>query len=390
MVAMKGLRGLYIHIPFCPQICPYCAFASLRGVDYLHERYVSALCRELSVWGRQCRKNTLQTIFIGGGTPTQIDPSLIGQVLEAVNQAFGMCPDAEITVEANPGTVDRKKFSQLRSIGCNRLSLGVQSFDNQALKKLGRVHSSEEAERAFTSAREAGFSNISIDLIFSVPDVAELAWQGSVDKAISLQPEHISVYALTIEEGTLFAKREGEGSLATLTDDDDAMQYEWTRYKLLDSGFKQYEVSNFAQEGWVSRHNWGYWIGAEYLGIGLSAHSFIGGERFWNVGDIETYLQRVERNISPEGGRERIDGQTARRERFWLGLRTSQGVLLSEEELEILKEHSYINQHMEAKYLTIEKDRVLLAEKGWNIADGLAVELTDILEERSEVITQCV
>ncbi|MBJ67927.1 MAG: hypothetical protein CME28_07965 [Gemmatimonadetes bacterium] len=390
VVAMKALRGLYIHIPFCPQICPYCAFASLRGVDYLHERYVSALCKELSVWSRQYRKNPLQTIFIGGGTPTQIDPSLIGKVLEAADYAFGMCTDAEITVEANPSTVDREKFSKLRSVGCNRLSLGVQSFDNQALKKLGRVHSSEEAERAFTSAREAGFSNVSVDLIFSVPDVAEPVWQGSVNKAISLQPEHISVYALTIEEGTLFARREGEGSLVTLTEDDDAMQYEWTRNRLLDSGFKQYEVSNFAQEGWVSRHNWGYWTGAEYLGVGLSAHSHIGGERFWNVKDIEAYMQRVEENISPEEGRERIDVQTERRERFWLGLRTSQGVFLSEKELAVLKEHEHMNQCLKAEYLTLKKDRVLLAEKGWNIADGLAVKLTNILEDGSEVITQCV
>ena len=388
MVAIKALSGLYIHIPFCPQICPYCAFASLRGVDHLHERYVSALCKELSVWGRKYRKNPLQTIFIGGGTPTQIDPSLIGYVLEATDQAFGIRPGAEITVEANPGTVDRKKFSHLKSVGCNRLSLGVQSFDNLALKKLGRVHGSEEAERAFISAREAGFSNVNIDLIFSIPDVAEAAWQGSVDKAISLQPEHISAYALMIEEGTLFAKREGEGSLVGLTDDDDAMQYEWVRQRLLDSGYKQYEVSNFAMDGYVSRHNWSYWIGSEYLGVGLSAHSFVRGERFWNVKDIETYIQRVEGDISPEDGRERIDSQTARRERFWLGLRTSQGVLLSESELESLKEHSHMNEWLEAKYLSIKKGRVLLADKGWNIADGLSVELTDILEQREEGITQ--
>ena len=168
------------------------------------------------------------------------------------------------------------------------------------------------------------------------------------------------------------------------------MQYEWVRQRLLDSGYKQYEVSNFAMDGWVSRHNWGYWIGSEYLGVGLSAHSFIGGERFWNVKDIKTYMQRVEGEISPEDGRERIDSQTARRERFWLGLRTSQGVLLSEGEMEILREHSDMGQWLEAKYLSLEKNRVLLADKGWNIADGLAVELTDILEERAGEITQCV
>jgi len=390
VAAVIGLHGLYIHIPFCPQICPYCAFSSLRGVDHLHERYVLALCNELYARGEIYQRNPLQTVFFGGGTPTQIDPSLIGQVLETVDQVFGMCSDVEITVEANPGTVDLEKFSHLRSVGCNRLSLGVQSFDNYALKKLGRVHSSEEAIRAFSSAREAGFSNVSIDLIFSVPDVPESAWKGSVDRAISLQPEHISAYALTIEEGTLFAKREREGVLVVLTEDDDAMQYDWTRHRLKDAGFGQYEVSNFAQHGRESRHNLSYWTGLEYLGVGLSAHSYIGGERFWNISDIESYLQRVEGDISPEEGRERVDGQTARRERFWLGLRTSQGVLLTELEQEILRQNSRMASLVDAEFLRLEHDRVVLADSGWCRADGLAVELTDLLEQKPEGNTQCV
>jgi oxygen-independent coproporphyrinogen-3 oxidase len=246
------------------------------------------------------------------------------------------------------------------------------------------VHSSEEAIRAFSSAREAGFSNVSIDLIFSVPDVSEPAWKGSVERAISLQPEHISAYALTIEEGTLFAKREREGMLVVLTEDDDAFQYDWTRHRLMDAGFGQYEVSNFAQDGRESRHNLGYWTGLEYLGVGLSAHSYIGGERFWNISDIESYLQRVEGSISPEDGRERIDVQTARRERFWLGLRTSQGVLLTETEQEILRQNCRMASLVDAEFLRLEQDRVVLADSGWSRADGLAVELTDLLEQKPE------
>ena len=330
-------------------------------------------------------KESSANSFLWWGNPTQIDPSLIGQVLETVERVFGMCSDVEITVEANPGSmVDLEKFSHLRSVGCNRLSLGVQSFDNYALKKLGRVHSSEEAIRAFSSAREAGFSNVSIDLIFSVPDVSEPAWKGSVDRAISLQPEHISAYALTIEEGTLFAKREREGMLVVLTEDDDALQYDWTRHRLMDAGFGQHEVSNFAQRARESRHNLGYWTGVEYLGVGLSAHSYIGGERFWNISDIESYLQRVEgvyhRKMDESESMDRLQGESV----SGYGLRMSQGVLLTETEQEILRQNCRMASLVDAEFLRLEQDRVVLADSGWSRADGLAVELTDLLEQKPE------
>lgn len=390
VVGLNGLRGLYVHIPFCPQICPYCAFASLRGVDHLHERYVEALCKELQSLRALRPPEPLQTVFFGGGTPTQIDPALIGKVLETADEVFGTASDVEITVEANPGTVDRQKFAHLRSLGCNRLSLGVQSFDDIALKKLGRVHSSEEAERAFVAAREAGFSNVSIDLIFSVPALADSVWKGSIEKAISLQPDHISAYALTIEEGTLFAKRERDGKWVGLTEDDDAMQYDWTRRRLLDAEFEQYEVSNFARSGLRSRHNWGYWTGVEYLGIGLSAHSFVGGERFWNVKDIETYLEKVEGETSPVLGRETVSEQTAFRERFWLGLRTAEGVNLSEKEWVILGADRRFAQFVDAEFISVDRGLITLADKGWNLADVLAIEITDILENATEGTVQFV
>jgi oxygen-independent coproporphyrinogen III oxidase len=207
------LQGLYIHIPFCPQICPYCAFASLRGEDHMHERYIAALCREIDKSASLRSSEPLRTVFFGGGTPTQVAPELLGRVLETIARTFAIAADAEITVEANPGTVDLQKFAGLRRIGCNRLSLGVQSFDDGALKKLGRVHDSAEAARAFGAAREAGFENASIDLIFSVPGVAPATWRASVEKAVELAPEHISAYALSIEEGTVFAQRHREGRL---------------------------------------------------------------------------------------------------------------------------------------------------------------------------------
>lgn len=374
------LRSLYVHIPFCPQICPYCAFASLRGRDHLHKPYMAALRLELERWADQRPAVPLDTVFIGGGTPTQVAPVLLADLIEAVDAVLGVGDGAEITVEANPGTVDQSAFVGLRAAGCTRLSLGVQSFDDAALKRLGRVHSAADAERAYEGARRAGFDNVSLDLIFSVPGVGQEAWQNSVERAIALGPEHVSAYALTIEEGTAFAERQRDGRLTALGEDEDAGQYEWTRRRLLEAGFDQYEVSNFARSGRYSRHNWGYWTGVEYLGIGLSAHSYMGGERFWNTREIDDYIDRLEGGRSPIDGRERVDEQMARRERYWLGLRTSRGVALSAGESARLASSTRFGQLVDAGYLAVDRGYVSLEEAGWNLADLLAVEVTDILE----------
>lgn len=381
---MSRLGGVYVHIPFCPQICPYCAFASLRGRDDAHERYIAALCCEIDRWRGTAARQPLQTVFFGGGTPTQVAPSLLGHVLDRIDAVFGIDVGAEITVEANPGTVDWRKFADLRAVGCNRLSLGVQSFDDGALKRLGRVHSAEDARRAYAAGRAAGFDNMSIDLIFSVPGVAEEVWRRSVDTAIELAPEHISAYALTIEEGTLFSEREKSGRLVALGEEEDAEQYEWTRRRLLDAGYAQYEVSNFAREGFFSRHNWAYWTDVEYLGIGLSAHSYMGGERFWNERGLDAYMERIERGESPEEGRELVGEREALRERIWLRLRTCQGVELSTDERGLLAENERIGQLVSSGLISIAQNRVLLGDSGWSLADGLALELTDILEREAD------
>jgi len=379
------VRGLYVHIPFCPQICPYCAFASLRGEDHMHERYIDAVCREIKTHASLRPQAPLRTVFFGGGTPSQVDPSLLGRVLEALAKTFGIANDAEITVEANPSTVDYVKFAALRRLGVNRLSLGVQSFDDAALKRLGRVHGAAEAEQAYLSARDAGFDNTSIDLIFSVPGVSEQTWCASVEKAIELAPEHISAYALSIEEGTLFARRHSEGRLVPLGEEEDAQQYEWTRARLMRGGYEQYEVSNFSRPGLYSRHNWSYWSGAEYLGVGLSAHSYIGGRRFWNTRELYDYVERVEAGASCEDGSEDIDDITAQRERFWLGLRTYRGVELHGVEAAILAASERFSQLVEAGHLHMGDGRLLLAPTALVLADALAVEVTDILEADARV-----
>ncbi|MGY8827558.1 MAG: radical SAM family heme chaperone HemW [Candidatus Latescibacterota bacterium] len=383
--ALKMVQGLYVHIPFCPQICPYCAFASLRGEDHMHERYIDAVCREIETNVSLRAEAPLRTVFFGGGTPSQVDPSLLGRVLEAIEQTFTIAVDAEITVEANPGTVDCKKFAHLLQIGVNRLSLGVQSFDDATLKCLGRVHGAAEAERAYFSARAAGFDNTSIDLIFSVPGVTEETWRASVEKAVELAPEHISAYALSIEEGTLFARRHSEGRLIPLGEEEDAQQYEWTRARLLRAGYEQYEVSNYSRPGLYSRHNWSYWSGAEYLGVGLSAHSYVGGRRFWNTRELYEYVECIEAGLSCEDGREEIDEITAQRERYWLGLRTYRGVELLAVEAAILAASERFSQLVEAGHLYIAAGRLLLEPAALVLADALAVEVTDILEANARV-----
>ncbi len=386
-MAALMLEGLYVHIPFCPQICPYCAFASLRGEDHMHERYIAALCREIEQHAHLRPAEPLKTVFFGGGTPSQIDPLLLGRVLTTAAGVFGIADDAEITVEANPGTVDLHKFARLRQLGINRLSLGVQSFDDAALKILGRVHGAAEAERAFRQARDSGFDNLSIDLIFSVPFVAEEAWKNSIKKTIELAPEHVSAYALSIEEGTVFARRQSEGRFSSLDEEQDAQQYEWVGERLTNAGYVQYEVSNFSRPGKYSRHNWSYWTGAQYLGVGLSAHSYVEGRRFWNVRDLYDYVERCERAESAQEACEYIDATTARRERFWLGLRTNLGVELHIDEERRLRSAPGFALLSSSGHWAIREGRLLLSARALALADALAVEVTDILEGDTRAVS---
>ena len=371
--------GLYIHVPFCPQRCPYCAFATVVGQAEHHGLYAEAICREIESWAHL--SGPVETLFLGGGTPSQVAPVFIGQMLEAAQRHLGLHSDAEISVEVNPGTVDREKFTALKALGCNRISIGAQAFRDADLRHLGRQHSTADVERAYAAARAAGFTNVSLDLVANVPRASEADWHFSVKRAIALAPEHLSVYSLTIEEGTIFAQRQRQGLLEPVVDDRQAHTLEWTDAQLVAAGYEHYEISNYARRGYRSRHNWGYWTGIPYLGVGLGAHSFIGGKRFWNTRDLNAYLDAMHQGRSPCSGEETIDPDTARRERLWMGLRTIEGIELTEEEVGRVQSSKRFAELEKVGYATLEGQRLRLTRAGFLLADALSVELDRIVEE---------
>ena len=371
--------GLYIHVPFCPQRCPYCAFATVVGQGDRHGPYTEAICREIESWAHL--SGPVETVFLGGGTPSQIEPALIGQMLEAAQRHLGLHSDVEIAVEVNPKTVDREKFAMLKVLGCNRISIGVQAFRDADLQHLGRQHSAADVERAYAAARAVGFANVSLDLVANVPEGSEANWHFSIERAIALTPEHLSVYSLTIEEGTIFAQRRRQGLLEPVADDRQARTLEWTDAQLVAAGYEHYEVSNYARPGYRSRHNWGYWTGVPYLGVGLGAHSFIGGKRFWNTRDLNAYLDAMDQGRSPCSGEETIAPDAARRERLWLGLRTIEGIELTEEEIGRVQSSRRFADLAEVGYAALEGQRLHLTRAGFLLADALSLELDRIVEE---------
>ncbi len=371
--------GLYIHVPFCPQRCPYCAFATVVGQEDRHDLYAEAVCREIESWAHL--SGPVETVFLGGGTPSQVEPTLIGQMLEAAQNHLGLHPDAEISVEVNPRTVDREKFARLKTLGFNRISIGAQAFRDADLRHLGRQHSAADVERAYAAARAAGFANVSLDLVANVPGVSEANWHFSVERAIALAPEHLSVYSLTIEEGTIFAQRQRQGLLKSVADDRQARTLEWTDARLVAAGYEHYEVSNYARLGYRSRHNWSYWTGVPYLGVGLGAHSFVDGKRFWNTRDLNAYLDAMAQGQSPCTGGETIAPDTARRERLWMGLRTIEGIELTEEEVGRVQSSKRFDDLEKVGYVALEGQRLRLTRAGFLLADALGLELDRIVEE---------
>ena len=381
--------GLYVHIPFCPQICPYCAFASLTGGEDQYERYVEAVCTELRVVSKTCAARAFETVFFGGGTPSKLEPDQLERILVAAAQSFGLAAGAEITLEANPGTADFAKFKGFRDAGFNRLSIGVQSFADESLKTLGRVHSAAEAERAYQVGREAGFDNINLDFIFGIPGSPWTHWLDSLERIVALAPEHVSTYGLTIEEGTVLAERLRQGRWKPVDEEMDARAYEEAVARLAEAGYEHYEVSNFARPARRSRHNWACWMGEEYVGVGLSAHSFLGGVRRWNQRGLQEYIEAVEQGGAPGAGWETIDASTAFRERLWMGLRTCAGVELSLEQGVALAGHHRFKELQEEDYVELAGITLRLTPRGFALADALGIELLDLLEgDRASVSGQ--
>lgn len=300
-IMSDGSVSLYLHIPFCQSKCSYCDFNSYAGLESLIPSYVSALLAEMELWREPTQHMSVATIFFGGGTPSLLPLPEVERIMTALRQRFRLADDAEVSFEANPGTIDCPYLQRLRSLAVNRLSLGVQSFHNDELATLGRIHTAAEACEAYAAARQAGFDNVNLDLIYGLPRQRMTAWQDTVREAIALRPDHLSLYALTLEEGTPLADDIARGRLPPPDADLAADMYLWAEDALAAAGYQHYEISNWALPGRHCRHNLAYWLNEAYLGLGAGAHSCFAGFRFANVKDPHRYIPQVEESAKGDG-----------------------------------------------------------------------------------------
>jgi oxygen-independent coproporphyrinogen-3 oxidase len=318
--------ALYVHIPFCERKCNYCTFNSFAGLHHLHQPYVDALLAEIAQAARALGRVRASSLYLGGGTPTSLSPGLLGQTIEACAEQLGLAEGAEITTEANPGTLDAPYLSSLKRLGVNRLSLGVQTFDDELLEVLGRVHSAQEAIETYRLARLAGLENINLDLIYGLPSQDLEAWKADLSTATRLTPDHLSLYCLSLHEGTPLADMVSRGELPSPDPDLAAEMYEYAEEELAGAGYVHYEISNWAHSGRECRHNLTYWHNRPYLGFGAGAHSFSGTSRYHNVPSPEEYVRRVVRGAAPAEGDEPIDRAMEISETMIMGLRLCEGM----------------------------------------------------------------
>ncbi|MFN8442210.1 MAG: radical SAM family heme chaperone HemW [Caldilineaceae bacterium] len=395
--------GIYIHIPFCERKCPYCDFNTYAGLNSLFQSTVDALCQELRQWSSTLAKRPVTSIFLGGGTPTVLESSQLAQLFETIYTHFQVVANAEITSEANPGTVDQDKFATLRSLGVNRLSLGVQSLQAEELRFLGRIHSVEDVYRAIDAARGAGFDNLNLDFMFGLPEQSPQQWSNTLDQALALQPEHLSLYSLIVESNTPLAHWVKTGVVIAPNEDIAAEHYEYAIKRLQTAGYRHYEVSNWARQDktaattpevditprLASQHNLLYWRNGDYLGVGPGAHSHLrwrdeAGQAFnrrWgNRKAVAGYVQRITQGEPVEEFHEEIDERTSMGETMMLGLRLiDEGVsfqrfrTLHGEELATVFSDELTR--LEAKgLLANDKERVHLTSTGLMIGNQVFME----------------
>jgi putative oxygen-independent coproporphyrinogen III oxidase len=323
-----GLFGVYLHVPFCLARCHYCDFVTYTGMEGLRRPYAAALLEEaaLAVAALGPEPPVVTSVFVGGGTPTLLPPGDLARVLHRLRELLAFAPGAEVTVEANPETVDAAMAAGLAEAGVTRVSMGAQSFDDRVLAALGRVHDPGRVAKAVATLRAAGVPAVNLDLIYGGPGEDDRSWAATLEAAIALGPEHLSAYALTIEPATKFGRLVAAGRMAEPDEDDLADRYDTACQLLATAGYRHYEVSNWARPGHASRHNLTYWRRGRYLGLGAGAHEFDGTTRRWNLPGVPAYLAAVRQRRRPTGGEERLDAEQARFEALALRLRTAGGL----------------------------------------------------------------
>jgi oxygen-independent coproporphyrinogen-3 oxidase len=320
--------GLYLHFPFCVSKCPYCDFNSyqLKEENQITS-YICAIYKEMTAYSQKLKKSNIRTIYLGGGTPTILSGVQIYSILEFCKDKFTIDKDAEITIEANPGTLDGEKIKLLTESGINRLSLGAQSFNDLLLKKLGRIHNAQDIIDSYYLARENGFNNINIDIMFALPDQITKDLQTTLEKAISLKPDHLSLYNLTLKPGTEYYKKYKRGKLKLPTEDEEFDMYNRAINFLKENNFEHYEIANFARPYKRSMHNLIYWQNKPYLGIGAGAYSFIKGYRYMNYENPARYIKEIMSGKLPVDNGEKLSLRKRMIETIILGLRTKDGVV---------------------------------------------------------------
>jgi putative oxygen-independent coproporphyrinogen III oxidase len=377
--------SLYVHIPYCESKCPYCDFNSYAVKGWPEADYVQALTAELRARSAQApwRGQRLRTIFFGGGTPSLFKPASLGRVLQEADHLFGIEAGAEITAEANPGTVDLDKLRGIRAAGLNRISFGAQSFNPKTLQFLGRIHSAEQTVSAVEQARSAGFDQLNLDLIFAVPGQNQDDVADDIAAAVALSPEHISAYNLTFEEGTAFGAALKAGRMSQMAEEQQAAMYAMVRRELPRAGYAMYEISNYTRPGCEARHNLTYWRGHSYLGIGAGAHSYAAdgarGRRWWNQRQPAAYINHAQERGLAEAGSETLDESVSASEFAFLNLRLIEGLEVRRfsERFGVPFEQRFgpqLKRLIEGGLLLREDGRIKLSDRGLELADSVFAE----------------
>lgn len=377
--------GIYVHIPFCKQKCYYCDFKSYANKEELIEKYIKWLKYEIKEVGEGNKLDyendldelvTVKTIYIGGGTPSYLDSKYIKEIIEEIRENFKLADKVEITIEVNPGTVNKTKLLDYINSGINRISIGLQSTDNELLKRIGRIHKYEDFLQTYNMAREVGFKNINVDLMLALPGQTIAKLEKGLKQVIDLQPEHISLYSLIIEDGTKIEKMLKNNEI-TLPDENIERKMYWKTKKVLEEdGYIHYEISNFAKEGYKSEHNWNCWSQKEYMGFGVAAHSYTNDVRFSNIDSIEEYIENYEQgNVTDNFVFHEKQTQSSKmKEYMMLGLRKIEGISIQEFKNKFVGNPLYIYRKelqklVEEELIEIELDKIKLTKKGLDFAN---------------------
>lgn len=373
------MLGLYIHIPFCAKKCKYCDFNSFKLNIDEKKKYIDALEKEIKFYKEEINNKEIDTIFIGGGTPSILNEEEIQSLFHKIYDNFKIKSDAEITMECNPGTLTKSKLNIMKECGVNRLSIGLQAAQNEHLTYIGRIHTYEVFEKNYMEAKEAGFNNINIDLMYALPNQTEKDWKETLEKVVKLNPSHISAYSLILEENTELFDMYEKKEFTLLDEDTDIEMYEYTINYLRENGYYQYEISNYAKKGFECKHNILYWKGENYLGLGASASGYLNNTRYNNISELKTYEEAIMNNEKPIENKEILSEEDKIEETIFLGLRMNEGIKFKE-----IKDKYNVDfrEKYKVQIETLEKsdlirvtdDGICLTQRGREISNTVFIE----------------